>query len=304
MSMRPVCLITGGNAGVGYAAAVQLARAGAEVVVAARSARRGAAAVVAIRRESGSGDVSLVRMDLSSSDSIQQGCAAFRAASRRRLDVLIHNAADFDVACRAPAYNAAGEETVWATNHLGPVRLTRELEPELLRSGQGRVVTVSSKGLVLQPRLRVRLDDPELLGGHWSVARAYYQSKLAQVMYTRWLAARYRGTAVTANCVRVTNVRVDLARYPGVSRLQRALYALKSRFAISPEEMARTYTWLALAPELAGVSGMYCDERRRPVRAGRYAEDPANARAVMEMTARYVPGLLAPLPSGRGTGAP
>ena len=294
---RPLCLITGGNAGIGYAAAVQLARAGAEVVIAARSVERGAAAVASARRASGSDAVSLVQMDLASRQSILDGVGAFRAAGHGRLDALLHNAADFDLSRPDPTYSADGVETVWATNHVGPVLLTQQLEPELLRARQGRVVTVSSQGLVLHPRLRVRLDDPEFRQGAFRVDRAYYQSKLAQVMYTFWLADRYRGTAVTANAVRVTNVAVDLARYPDLSPLMRTLYAFKRRFSISPAEMAEVYVWLALAPEVAGMTGAYVDHKRRRVGAGRYAEDPAHVRAVMELTARYVPGLLAPLPS-------
>ena len=91
-------------------------------------------------------------MDLSSQQSILGGVDAFRAAGHDRLNVLIHNAADFDVARKIPAYSADGIETVWATNHIGPVLLTQQLEPELLRSQQARVVTVSPQGLVLHPR--------------------------------------------------------------------------------------------------------------------------------------------------------
>ena len=292
----PVCLVTGGNAGIGFAAALQLARAGATVVISARNRERGEEAVSRIARESANHRVSLIRMDLASQRSILEACRDFRAAGHGHVDVLIHNAADFDISRKRPEYSPDGLETIWATNHVGAVLLTRELEPELLRSAQGRIVTVSSQGLMLQPWLKVRLDDPEFRRGGFSVPRAYYQSKLAQVMYTFWLADRFRRTAVTANCVRVTNVRVDLARYPNLSALTRRVYAVKSRFSITPDQMARVYTWLALAPELVGVTGRYFDHRRREVRAGRYAESPENVRAVMEVTERFVPdgvGVLA-----------
>lgn len=289
---QPLCLLTGGNAGIGHAAVVQLARAGAEVILAARSLKRGSAAVEAAKHESGSKAVSLLLMDMSSRRSILDGVRAFRAAGHDRLDVLIHNAADFDVSRRAPAYTEDGIESVWATNHLGPVLLTRELEPELLRSRQARVITVSSQGLMLQPFLQVRLGNPEFREGGYRVDRAYYQSKLAQVMYTFWLAEHFRDTPITANSVRVTNVKFDVARYPGLTSHQRRLYAIKSHFSISPAEMASIYTWLALTPEISGVSGAYFDHRRGRVRAGRYAEDTHNIEAVMELTARYIPGLL------------
>lgn len=221
-----------------------------------------------------------------------QGCRAFRRGGHRRLDVLIHNAADFDVSRSGPLYSEDGVETIWATNHIGPVLLTQQCEKELCRSGQGRVITVSSKGLMVHPFLKVDLEDPEFRRGGFRKDKAYYQSKLAQEMYTYWLVGRYRGTGKTANCVRVANVKLDLHRYPGLSRFQKRLYGIKSRFAISPERMAETYVWLALSPQVAGVSGVCFDAKRRQIGPGRYAGAPANIRKVMELTAQYVPGLL------------
>ncbi len=290
---NPVCLITGGNAGIGRAAAVQLARQGAQVVIACRNTQRGEAAVAGIRSESGSDAVSLVTLDMSSRRSIMAGCEAFRRLGHDRLDALIHNAADFDISRKTPALSEEGIETVWATNHLGPVLLTQQLDPELSASDQGRVITVASQGLVMHPRLTVRMDDPEFKTGGFKVDKAYYQSKLAQVMYTLWLAGQYRGSAKTANCIRVTNVKIDLARYPDLSDLQKRLYNIKSRFSISPEQMADVYIWLATSPEVRTVTGGYFDEKRQPVRPSAWGMDPANIEQVMRLTARYVPELAA-----------
>lgn len=289
---RPVVLVTGGNAGIGRAAAHQLAGRGAHVVLACRSVERGERAAKEIRAAHPDAAVEVLAMDLASASSIAAGCEAFRAAGHRRLDVLIHNAADFDLGRTTPVLTEDGIESVWATNHLGPVRLTHALATELAASPQPRVVTVASKGLVLFPRLRVDLEDPEFRRRRFSVPAAYYQSKLAQVMYTAWLAERRRGTGLTANCVRVPNVRVDVARYPDLSALQRRAYALKQRFAITPEAMAETYVWLALDPALASTTGTYVDERRRPVQPNAWARDPRHVEAVMALTARYVPGIL------------
>lgn len=289
---KKVCLITGGNAGIGRAAAIQLAEQGADVMVASRSRDRGEEAVAAIKRESGNDTVSLVIMDLSSKPSIQAACDAFKA-DHDRLDVLIHNAADFDITRKEPVYSEEDVETVWATNHIGPVFLTHMVMGELSRSEEGRVITVASKGLLTHPFLKVNLEDPEFRKGSFRVAKAYYQSKLAQVMYTYWLAERFRGTSMTANCVRVTNVKVDMDRYPNVSSFLKWLYSIKSRFSISPERMAETYVWLALSPDVAGASGGYFDENRHRVASSRYSTDPTNIRLVMESTERYVPGLLA-----------
>ena len=155
-----VSLITGGNSGIGSAAAAQLAKQGSHVVIACRSSERGERALADLKRETGSEALSLLVMDMSSRDSIVTGCESYRGLGRRHLDVLIHNAADFDISRKTPVLSADGVETVWATNHVGPVLLTQLLDPELSASDQARVITVSSQGLVLHPRLEVRLDDP------------------------------------------------------------------------------------------------------------------------------------------------
>lgn len=286
-----VSLITGGNSGIGRAAAAQLASRGSHVVIACRSAERGERAVRELRRETGSDVVDFIELDMSSRQSIIDGWYTYRQMGHSHLDVLIHNAADFDISRKDPISSADGVETVWATNHVGPVRLKHLLSPELSASRQARVITVSSKGLILQPRLQVRLEDPEFRSGGFKVAKAYYQSKLAQVMYTLWLADRYRRSSKTANCIRVTNVKVDLDRYPNLSDFQKRLYRFKSRFSISPEQMAEVYVWLAMAEELSDVTGAYFDEKRRQVRPSSWANDPKNIARVMALTARYVPEL-------------
>ena len=113
----------------------------------------------------------------------------------------------------------------------------------------------------MYPFLKVNLADPEFRQHRFSVQKAYYQSKQAQVMYTYWLAKLLEETAVTVNAIRVTNVRIDVdERYPHLPKLLRKLYAAKSQFAITPEEMTNTYTHLALAPDLAQTTGKYFDD--------------------------------------------
>jgi NAD(P)-dependent dehydrogenase (short-subunit alcohol dehydrogenase family) len=286
---RPVVLITGANAGIGFAATRHLAGAGATVVMACRNRSRGEAALEAVRREVPDATVALVEMDLSAQASIRSGCDAFRALGHGRLDVLIHNAAAFDVSQTRPVHTADGVESIWATNHLGPVLLTRLLEPDLAAAPAGRILTVASKGLLLHPRLAVRLDDPEFRTGGFRVDRAYYQSKLAQVAYTLWLAERHAGTSVSAACIRVGNVALDLDRYPGLTLWMKRLYSVKRRFAMSPEAMAEVYAWLALAPRLPVPSGAVVDERRRVVAPSRWARSADHREALMRCTERYLP---------------
>jgi len=62
----------------------------------------------------------------------------------------------------------------------------------LKNSSQGRVLTIASKGLIAKPFLKVDLEDPEFRSRPFSVENAYYQSKLAQIIFTLWLAEKGR----------------------------------------------------------------------------------------------------------------
>lgn len=283
-----VCVITGANSGIGKAAAIQIAREGWRVILACRNRARGEHALEDVRRAAGSDAVDLMLVDMSLQSSVREFAGAF-LAKYDELDVLIHNAAAFDTGQKKARLTAEGVESIWATNHLGPVQLTDRLLDALRRSRQGRIITVSSKGLAVYPFLKVDLEDPEFRRRKFSVQKAYYQSKLAQVMYTYWLADQLKDTPITVNCVRVTNVKIDVdSRYPDISRVARAMYSVKSRFSISPEEMAKTYTYLAISDEVKETTGAYFDDPTHRVSSSKYSRDKEQIAAVMALTNRYL----------------
>ena len=281
------CLITGANSGIGKQAAIQIAKSGFHVIIGSRNQTRGEAALSEIIERSGSTNVELLEIDLASKKSI---LGASKELNKRLeyLDVLIHNAADFDISRKQPEKSVDGIETVWATNHIGPVLLTDSLMNLIQKSSQGRIITIASQGLIMHPGLTVDLNDPEFKDRKFSVPKAYYQSKLAQVMYTYWLAEKLKDTAVTVNCIRVTNVKVDISRYPGISGFMKFLYSIKSRFSMSPEEMAETYAYLATSPGLDKITGKYFNEKNKMVASSSYSINKENIEAVMNLSLRYM----------------
>lgn len=281
------CLITGANSGIGKAAAKQIAQQGHRVILACRSQKKGEAALLEVEETTGSNNAELMIVDMSLQTSIQD-LSKTLLEKYDRLDVLIHNAAIFDITQKEPVYTTEGIESVWATNHIGPVLLTELMISALKNSVQGRVITIASKGLMAKPLLKVDLDDPEYKTRSFSVENAYYQSKLAQIMYTYWLADRSKPDNITANCIRVPAVRVDIEKYTGLSTLMKKAYELKSKFALAPEEMAKTYAYLAISDELDNVTGTYFDEKRQPVKPSSYAQQAENIEAVMKMTLGYL----------------
>ncbi len=285
--MKKTCFITGGNSGIGKQAAIQLAQMGFHVIIGVRNIKRGEVALAEIKEKSKQQDIEILQIDMSSRKSIIDASSELKNRIDK-LDVLIHNAADFDITRKQAEESVDGVETIWATNQVGPVLLTDSVMDLIKRSDQGRIITVASQGLMMHPKLTVDLKDPEFKKRKFSVPKAYYQSKLAQVMYTYWLSEQLKETNITVNCIRVTNVTIDINRYPNISGCMKFLYSIKSRFSISPEEMAKTYTYLASSPDLHTTTGRYFNEKNKPVASSVYSMKKEHIDAVMELTMKYV----------------
>jgi NAD(P)-dependent dehydrogenase (short-subunit alcohol dehydrogenase family) len=114
---------------------------------------------------------------------------------------------------------------------------------------------------------------------------AYYQSKLAQIMFTYELARRLEGTGVTVNCVRVANVAIPDKRLTHLPHWQRKVYSLKRKMAITPEKQAETYVFLAADPSVEGISGKYWNENNKPVRSNTNSYNDSIQKKLWEISA-------------------
>lgn len=285
--MGRICVVTGANAGIGKAAARQLADRGLTVVMACRNVERGEQARAEVARHGSGTRVSLMSLDTSSLASVRAFAQAF-VQRFDRLDVLIHNAGTFDLTQKNAVITADGFESVFATNYLGPWLLTRLLLPLLQASGAGRVIHVGSKGLLAYPFLRLDLHDGKRTK-RFSPQRAYYHSKLAVLVHTLELARRLQDRKVVSNIIRVPAVQVDVDRLPaGLPRWQRWMYQQKRARALPPEQMAKTYTALACDEEWALRNGQRVNEQARPVTVPPHARDRQVAAALWEQSAAWV----------------
>jgi len=273
-------LLTGGNCGIGKAAAEELCRRGAEVVITVRSEAKGEEAVASIREGVPGAEVSWRLLDLGRRDSIE-ACATGVLADFDRLDVLVHNAG---LVLSSRRELEGGVEATFGINHLGPFLLTRRLEPLMRESAPARVVVVASAAHKRVPGLD--FDDLQATRGY-STRRAYCASKLANVLFTRELARRFEGSGVTANSLHPGVVATRFARdgdAPGAFGL---FFALFGWALLSPEEGARTTVHLAAAPELEGTSGEYF-ARCRPAPTSRAGADDEAARRLWEESERLL----------------
>lgn len=283
-----VIIITGANSGIGKAAAMQLAGCGATVVMACRSADRGNTALEDVRRVASGSAPHLLLVDMASQKSILGFVQAFQRRFQR-LDVLIHNAANFDQTQKKPVLTEDGHETVFATNHLGPFLLTRLLLDMLKASAPSRVITVSSKGLITYPSIDIEFDN--LKGERrFSTQHAYYHSKQAQVMFTFALAERSQGTGVSVHCVRVGNVAIPDQRLEHLPRFLIKMYEMKRKFSITPEKMAETYVWLAADPLPGSQTGGYWDAPNVAVRANKNAYDRVTQKRLWDVSEQLTAG--------------
>ncbi|GAA2899821.1 SDR family NAD(P)-dependent oxidoreductase [Streptosporangium fragile] len=274
--------ITGANSGIGLRAAQRLAARGHRILALCRDPHRGRTALEVINAGAAH-PATLVPADLADPDSIDAAVEKISHATGH-LDVLINNAAVFDQTMRTPVFTSSGHELFWATNHLGPFRLTARLSPLLAAAARPRVINVASKGLITMPRIAIRFD--QLDGPGWySPTKAYYHAKLAQIMTTYSLALRARG-ALDVACVRVPAVRLDADRVAALPWALRMLYAPKNRLAIPAERLGEAYaalatrtgTWQHPGPAAEGratLRGIYLDENLHPVDAPAFAYDAA-----------------------------
>ncbi|XP_060538354.1 dehydrogenase/reductase SDR family member 13-like isoform X1 [Pantherophis guttatus] len=197
-------LITGGNAGIGKATAVDLARRGARVVLACRDKARGESAVYDIRRESGNSEVILMILDLGSLNSVRAFAQTF-LKSEPRLDILINNAGVF-----MTGQTADGFEQAFQVNHLAHFLLTHLLLDRLKRCAPSRVITVVSSMHVFGKIDFRTIHKP--VKGMWNALLSYCNSKLANILHVRELANQLEGTNVTCYAIHPGAVRTEIGR--------------------------------------------------------------------------------------------
>lgn len=266
-------VITGGTSGIGRAAAVELARRGAEVVVTGRDPRRAEVTLEAMRRGSAPDRHRAVLADMASLAEVER-MAQDILGQRERLDILINNAGSWFL---SPQRSADGYEKTFAVNHLSHFLLTARLLPRLIQSEDGRVITTSSSAHTYGT---LPLDDPTMsqgLGGQ----RDYARSKLANVLFTRELARRLAGTDVFAASFHPGFIDTNLGMNNALVRP--LLFILFKLFGRSVDEGASTAVYLATAPRDDLEHGAYYRDSR-PVTPAAQARDDGAARRLWQLS--------------------
>jgi NAD(P)-dependent dehydrogenase (short-subunit alcohol dehydrogenase family) len=198
-----IALVTGANKGIGLSTAKQLLAMGYHVYLGARDEAKGEIVIDQLNAM-GFSEVSLLKMDVSDTASVENAVKKF-SSSENRLDVLVNNAA---IGGRQPQQTSSIQmnllREVLETNYFGAVRVTQAFLPLMINSENPRIVNVSSElgSLSYHSQTRSEYDAKNLM--------AYSTSKVALNAFTVMLANEFQNSAFKINCVTPGYTATDL----------------------------------------------------------------------------------------------
>ena len=240
-----VAIVTGANSGMGMATVEALSDKGAAVIMLCRNEERGREALLKLT-EKRQRKLDLILCDLGDFESVRNFVAAVKE-KYDHIDILVNNAGFISLDRQE---TKEGLERQFGINHIGHFLLTMELL-ELMGKGS-RIVNVASGA---HKTGKIYFDDINLKKG-FNVVKAYSQSKLANVLFTRELARRVADRGITVNCCHpgavATNIGID--RDTGFGK---TITGLLKPFFQTPMQGARTAIFLASDKSVENISGGY-----------------------------------------------
>ncbi|TRY76249.1 hypothetical protein TCAL_07994 [Tigriopus californicus] len=288
-------VVTGANTGIGLETAKDLYGRGARVICLCRNVTKGQKAIDSIKQDSSSnpqtGEILLRVMDLSSMDSIR-AAAEKLLQEESRLDILILNAGVM-MSPRTPK-TADGFDMQMGTNHLGHFLFTRLLIGLLKKTAQDhqqnvRVVTVASSAHMFADG-PIRLHDLNWDNEEdFSPGQAYFQSKLANILFSRELGKRLAGTGITTYSLHPGVIATELNRHASESSnivaflFHFIFYTVFGGMIKTPVHGAQTTLYCSLEESLKDVTGKYYSDCKE-FTPTKYAMDNEHAQELWELS--------------------
>jgi retinol dehydrogenase-12 len=271
-------LLTGATRGIGRAAAIELARQGAEVALVGREPER-VSTVAAEARAAGGGSAQVHEhvADLMLMAEVRKLAGEVRERYGQ-IDVLANNAGALFASRQL---TPEGLERTFALNHLAPFLLT-DLLRDRLRSG--RVVTTASDA---HESGRLDLEDLQSERSYGAM-RVYGTSKLCNILFTRELAKR--APELRANCFHPGVVRTGFGK--NERGVWKVLTTVGGPFFRSPERGARSLVWLALSDAAGALTGEYVQDEK-VIAPSAQAQDETLAEGLWERSAELTGSLQA-----------
>ena len=272
--MSKIIVITGSSDGIGAAGARQLRKAGHTVVIVGRSPKK----TQAVADELGS-DYFLA--DFTNFEDVHK-LAADLDAHYPRIDVLVNNAGGvFGDRTRT----VDGFEKTLQVNHLAPFLLTNLLMEKLL-SSRASVIQTSSSGA----RLFGGIDIDDLNNDNkYAPHKAYGDTKLANILFTKELDARFHGRGLSAAAFHPGAIATSFGS--DTTSFMRFVYGnpIGRLFLQSDGAGARQLVWLAEGtPSADWQSGVYYEKKKPAAKNNPQANDAELARRLWDRSAEMV----------------
>lgn len=272
-----IILITGGTSGIGKETVRGLAKLGATVVFTARDAVRGEEIKKEIAAETKNAKIDYLVCDLASFSSIKN-CASDFKNRYKKLNVLINNAGALE---HERKESKDGIEMDLAVNFLAPFLLTGLLLPVLKESAPARIINVSS---TMHAEGEINFDDLESKN-NFNRYKAYAQSKLALMLFTKKLSKELKNTEITVNSLH-PGVAVTEMTMKNVRKMNYLIAFAFKRTIITPKEGAETSIYLASSPEVRGVTGEYF-VKKKIAESSPQSHDPETTEKLWGIACRY-----------------
>ncbi len=243
-----IVLITGATSGIGKETAIGLAMLGATIIFTSRDTLKGEKIRKELITTTNNKNIHVLKCDLASFESIRNCCKEFKS-KYDNLHVLINNAGVWDFKRRE---SKDGIENIFATNYLAPFLMTNLLLDILKKSSPSRIINVTS-GMHYGT---INFDDIEFKQ-KFSGAKAYRQSKLGLILFTRLLAKKLEETDVKVNSVHPGMNKTNLGRDAGgLSQIIFKLMGKDSKIG------AETSIYLASSPHVENITGKYFSKKK------------------------------------------
>lgn len=278
MTNQKIILVTGVTSGIGKETVKKLASMGTTLVFTARDIGKGEETKREIIEETGNNGIDYLICDLASFSSIRK-CAEEFKKRYQRLDVLINNAG---VLPQERQESADGIELNFAVNYLAPFLLTNLLLSTLKQNAPSRIINVSSS---MHTEGEINFDDLGS-GKSFDKYKAYSQSKLALILFTKKLAKDLRGSGVTVNALHPGVVGTEMTMQ-NVRKMNPITAFIYKRTLIMPTQGAETSVYLATSPDIANVSGEYF-ENKKPIRSSALSDDEDTADRLCKIATKMV----------------
>lgn len=266
-----IAIVTGANSGMGFASVEALSDMGATVLMLCRNEERGRTAIASLTAEK-ERKLDLIICDLGDYSSIRNAAGYIRE-NYPRVDILVNNAGFISLDRQE---TKEGVERQLGINHLGHFLLTTQLLDMMVPGS--RIVNVASGAHKVG---RIHFDDINLKNGY-NVIKAYSQSKLANVLFTKELARRLKKRRISVNCCHpgavATNIGID--RETGFGK---TITGLLKPFFQTPADGARTAVYLAADEAVGNKTGGYyymC----KPARSSKLSKDKDLAKRLYELS--------------------